>query len=167
MRKIIVNENTLKLLESIDNKPTFEEFQIQVKFLLKEMIMNPYTFKLNNFWIANGFNKNRVLNYLLKNNIIVSDDIDGVLEYKVPRLNFRRKLKIMYITFFEKNLPTKETPIEENDGGGGATTTGGVGTSGINHIDVPLFGKPIKQKKQASINETHDRIISIDVSEVE
>ena len=65
------------------------------------------------------------------------------VRYAVPKKNFNRNLKRLYIRLFEQNLPINE---EEGGAMGGATSADSSG-----QFSQPLFSKPVKQKPYTEV----------------
>jgi len=160
---------------------TFYSFYTNIRIFLSKLLKKPFDAEPSKMLKDNGFTKTRLINLLLKKGVITrnekvvvidTDDnkkrVEHQLKYSVLRANFERKIKRIYIQFFEKNLPPKN--INE-DGVGGATSAAccnnsapimplgsdvltrpaiGVGKAGkiINNIDpTKINGKTINECK--------------------
>jgi hypothetical protein len=160
---------------------TFYSFYTNIRIFLSNLLKKPFDAEPSKMLKDNGFTKTRLINLLLKKGVITrnekvvvidTDDnkkrVEHQLKYSVLRANFERKIKRIYIQFFEKNLPPKN--INE-DGVGGATSAAccnnsapimplgsdvltrpaiGVGKAGkiINNIDpTKINGKTINECK--------------------
>jgi hypothetical protein len=181
--RIIVEDREIKLIEAyLNGEVTYYQFLSQLKHFLRELLSHPSNPELSNFWKERGFSKNKLISFLLKVGLVEKDskvneeipeEVRMDICYRVPKQDFTKKSKRMFIKFFEVNLPNKtnenfsmisrpmyqpklkdSTPIdveeleEDGDAGGaigGATSTGSVGTDGNNTILMPLFG--ITKKK--------------------
>lgn len=62
------------------------------------------------------------------------------VKYRIPRKDYYRKMRNLYISLFEENI-VDGCPINEEGESGGATSADASG-----QYSVPLFGKPIKRK---------------------
>lgn len=126
-KKIIVGENAIKVFEAIENEMTYYSFLSNVKSFLKDLLNNPSTAKPSMELMAKGFNRSKLLSYLVNKGIITKDekivdeDENGNpqtavmnVKYKVPKKDFDKKMKKLYIGLFEKNLPE---PISHNQCG--------------------------------------------------
>ena len=109
-------------------------------------------------------------NMLHKQEKINDQDSDGnpttakmKVKFMVPKKNFDRKLRNLYIKLFEKNVPIKDVNIDECEGGAtGGTGTTSCGSVGTDSMPVqPVFGmmrgvsyNPKKKSKDKHIDET-------------
>lgn len=161
MKKIIIdNINLLKeAVELTNNEVMYNTFLWEVKAFLSNLLKEPISTTVSSFFSANNISKPTLLRLLLNNKIIereesVSDeDITNPkfkIKYKVPKKNFDRKVKKLYIKLFEKNLPEKEIPIEEDGGMGGATSA--AACNAVAPIG-PITSQPIKRKTIYITNE--------------
>lgn len=146
---IIIDESVLEELKN-DFEMTEYKFNGGVKKFLHDLLVDPINADTNDVLKANGLDRNTLIKHLrdcgmLTSNQHINDkDENGSprtatmkVRYSVPKKNFSRKLKRLFIRLFEENLP-----INEEDGGGGFISGGG--DSG--QFSQPLFGKPVKQK---------------------
>lgn len=69
------------------------------------------------------------------------------IKYKLPRKDYTKKMRNLYISLFESNI-VEGCPINEDGEGGGvmADMGGATNCSSSGQYTVPLFGKPIKKK---------------------
>lgn len=91
---------------------TFYAFQSNIRYFLNQLLKNPIDCKPNDFLTDRGFTKKKLINILLKRDIITrhekiddkdENNITYNVKYKVIRKNFERKLKRIYNKYFEKN----------------------------------------------------------------
>lgn len=147
-KKIIVTESALRIFEEIEKEMTYYSFLSNVKSFLKDLLNNPSTAKPSVELAAKGLNRGRLLSYLLNKGIIIKDekivdeDENGNpqtavmnIKYKVPKKNFERNMKKLYIKLFEKNVPENIPNIKNEDCGDGATNTTSSG-----QFSQPVFG---------------------------
>ena len=148
-RIIVIDESVVELLKN-DCKMTEFRFNSNVTKFLHDLLVDPINADTNDLMKANGLDRNTLLKYLRDSGLVTSKqhindkDENGnpkqatmKVRYAVPKKNFRRKLKRLYIRLFEENLP-----INEEDGGGGFISGGG----DAGQFSQPLFSKPVKQK---------------------
>lgn len=138
-KKIVLGKGLDLISEDIDNilqEVTFQAFSHGIKQFLAGLMDSPVDAKPNQLMIANGLNRSKLIGYLLRMGMLIKDekivdkDENGnpvtasmSIKFKIPKKDFDRKLKKLYIKLFEKNLPSKEeTPLEEEGGFGGATS---------------------------------------------
>lgn len=173
MRRILIKEDSIPLIKKINeanSEVTLYNFVSQIKAFIKELLDNPINNELNDFWKYNGFNKTRLINLLLNRGIIekedkLTDNATIIRKYKLGQGNNDRKVRKLYISLFEKNIPEKnsENKITEDgasgSGVGGGMTMGGAtgcdnaGTSGSNTISVPIFGVQRRKIYNANITD--------------
>ena len=90
---------------------TFYSFQSNIRYFLSQLLKNPIEAKPNSFLTDRGFNKKKLINILLKRDVITrhekikddNDDITYNVKYNIKRKNFEKKLKRIYSKYFEKN----------------------------------------------------------------
>lgn len=131
-RTIVISESMMKELnESFEM--TEWKFYSNIKQFLCDLLEDPVNASVPMILKEYGFGRYKLLSYLIRFGIVEKDetisdkDENGEpktatmkVKYKVPKKNFERNLKKLYIRLFEKNLPEKKTKIEED--GEGATT---------------------------------------------
>ena len=122
---------------------TFYSFLSNIKAFLGSLLKNPIKAEPNDFLKERGFSKAKLINILLKRDILrrhesIDDKeketkgINYKVTYKVVRHQFERKVRRIYNKYFENN----EDGIEE--------TTACGASSG--QYSMPLFGQPIRRK---------------------
>lgn len=128
--KVIIVKDLSVIKESYEPL-TFYAFQFSIKKFLSDLLNDPVNANVPDELLENGLTKKKALSYMINHEIIEKDssiddkDENGMpktpvmnIKYKIPKKDFGRKLKKMFIYFFEKNLPST---ISE-DGMGGATS---------------------------------------------
>ena len=116
-RVIIVKD--LSVIKESYEPLTFYAFQFSIKKFLSDLLNDPINANVSDDLSDRGLNKKRALSYMINHNIIEKDtsivdkDNDGepkeptmTVKYRVPKKDFAKKLKRMFIYFFEKNLPS-------------------------------------------------------------
>lgn len=120
---------------------TYYRFLSEVRFFLSKLLKNPITANVSDYLKERNFTKNNLIRVLLKRDVIERHEkvltpeksdkniVEYKVYYKVKRKDFERKIKKIYIQYFEKNVPEKGDINETSCGAcmGGATTTGSVG----------------------------------------
>jgi hypothetical protein len=166
--KIYFNEEQKKLLSEVmeigDRPITYHGFLTHVKKFLKELLTDPINAKVDNYLLTYGIYKPKLLQKLLKRNVIVKEEKiiekEGEkpvfsIKYKVLRMDFEKKLRRMFAELCEVNLPEKqnvEKNIEECDSGGmgGATSASAVNaTAPITPMGQPMRRTIYLTKEQA------------------
>lgn len=104
---------------------TFYRFMSEMKGFLGRLLKDPIVAQPSNYLKALGFSKTRIINLLLKKDILErnekiltpdktgEDKVKYAVTYKVRRQDFERKMKRIYSRYFEKNLPEKQ-PVNES-----------------------------------------------------
>lgn len=113
-------------MEMITN---FPDFYRHIRIFLSDLLTYPFKAEPSHYLKARGFNRARLIRLLLKKDVItekervtVKDTEDGrkkvehTLKYTVKRENFERKIKRIYIQFFEKNVINIKQETEEENG---------------------------------------------------
>lgn len=128
-KTIIVKD--LSVIKESYEPLTFYAFQFSIRRFLSELLNDPINANISDELTERGLTKKRVLSYMINHNIIekessINDKDENNnpkvptmnIRYKIPKNGFGRKLKKMFIYFFEKNVPST---ISE-DGCSGATS---------------------------------------------
>lgn len=156
MRTIIVNEHHKQVLEKcqvLNESLNLYSFISHIKGYIKRLLKDPVYAKTDDFLKEHGLGDEKLLQLLKDNNIIVKneriDTSDGkdkfVISYKVPKDNFKRKLKRLYSQLYEKNIVESTILKEEGEGAvgmGGATSADSSG-----QFSQPLFSEPLRRQK--------------------
>jgi 8-oxo-dGTP pyrophosphatase MutT (NUDIX family) len=114
-------------METNKDEVTFYEFFVKVKGFLKELLNNPIEAKPDVFFRKQGITKGMLMNKMMDRDIIHKDedikeitDDDGNLksyhhlQYKIPKKNFERKIRRLYMYFFENGKGKKITESAVN-----------------------------------------------------
>ena len=162
--QIVSKPKTIKLNESQLNeisdvtKLTEYKFYNNVQRFLSDLLRDPVGAKVPFLLQANNIARNQLLYHLKSNGIInrfqkISDkDSQGkpktarmVIKYSVPKKDFAKKMKRLFIDLVAKNVPqkiekmlTEECEISECDGGEASAGTTNCQSSGA--FVQPLFG---------------------------
>lgn len=121
---------------------TYYRFLSEVKGFLSRLLKNPINANVSEYLKERDFNKSKLIRVLLKRDVIERHEniltpeksdknvVEYTVYYKVKRKDFERKIKKIYIQYFEKNVPKKEDINETSCGAcmGGATSTSSVGS---------------------------------------
>lgn len=146
-KTIIIDENTAMMIAE-ELEMTEYRFNSAVKSFLHDLLVDPSNAKPSDILCVYGYSRSKLLRYLVnygivrKNEKINDKDENGEpksatmkVRYTVPKKNFDRKLKRLYIRLFEKNVPSHEGHIDEDGEAGGAT-----GSDASGQYSQPLFG---------------------------
>jgi 8-oxo-dGTP pyrophosphatase MutT (NUDIX family) len=162
--KVVQSAKTIKLYESQLNdisdvtKLTEYKFYNNVQRFLSDLLRDPVGAKVPFLLQANNIARNQLLYHLKSNGIInrfqkISDkDSQGkpktarmVIKYSVPKKDFAKKMKRLFIDLVAKNVPqkiekmlTEDSEISECDGGAAPAGTTNCQSSGA--FVQPLFG---------------------------
>lgn len=166
IRESINKTHTIVITESIaenianEMEMTEYKFNSNIKYFISQLLQDPVNAQPPAIFKFNGLKRSVLLAKMIKFGLItriekISDkDENGqpkratmLIKFKCPKKNFTKKLKKLYISLFEKNLPNKQ--INEEDGcAGGATSASSSGA-----FIQPAF--PIQRRKlPTEIEET-------------
>lgn len=151
-RKVLVTTEQCKILQEMteDMREEMTEFAFKsnVRAFLKSLIGNPLEAKPSLKLISKGLTKNKLLYHLINANVLQKEekikdtDENGnrvsptmSVKYKIPKENFDRKLRKLYIKLFDNN-DTKE--VDE------CTDAGSVGGSFVQ----PVFKEIVSRKSK-------------------
>lgn len=166
--KRVIFKNLKVLSEAIqeaNEEMTYFTFAHGIKTFLVDLLQNPTSAKPNLLLSAHKLNRSRLINLLIKFGIIEKDenivdkDEDGnpttatmSVRYKIPKKNFSRKVRKLFIKLFEKNLPEKQSLENKNirteDMGDGATNASSSG-----QFSQPLFNVQRREIYNTKPNE--------------
>lgn len=165
--RIVPKKKTIKLNESQLNelsdatKLTEYKFYNNVQRFLSDLLKDPVGAKVPFLLQANNIARNQLLYHLKSNGIInryqkISDkDSRGnpktarmIIKYSVPKKDFAKKMKRLFIDLVAKNVPEK---IDECDCGGAMGAT--AGNESMGQFSQPLFGVQ-RRKMTVEIDET-------------
>lgn len=156
MKKIYVNNKTLQeAVDYLNNDITFFGFLSHTKTFLKELLVNPINADVDDYLKDNGLDRKTLLGELMGRNIIEKEtkieNNNGVdrfmVSYKIPKRNFERKMRRLYISLFEKNEITESKIINETDCGG-VMQSGANNSVGGSNPDAGQFITPLKTNKK-------------------
>ena len=177
--RIVPRKKTIKLNESQLNelsdatKLTEYKFYNNVQRFLSDLLKDPVGAKVPFLLQANNIARNQLLYHLKSNGIInryqkISDkDSRGnpktarmIIKYSVPKKDFAKKMKRLFIDLVAKNVPEKiekmisedlGKDIDECDCGGAMGAT--AGNESMGQFSQPLFGVQ-RRKMPVEIDET-------------
>lgn len=177
--RIVPKKKTIKLNESQLNdlsdatKLTEYKFYNNVQRFLSDLLKDPVGAKVPFLLQANNITRNQLLYHLKSNGIInryqkISDkDSRGnpktarmIIKYSVPKKDFAKKMKRLFIDLVAKNVPEKienmisedlGKDIDECDCGGAMGAT--AGNESMGQFSQPLFGVQ-RRKMPVEIDET-------------
>lgn len=168
--KIVSKMKSIKLTESQINeiaevtKLTEYKFYNNVQRFLSDLLRDPVNAKVPFLLQANNITRNQLLYYLKSLDIIkrhekIKDrDSQGnpitakmVVRYSVPKKDFTKKMKKLFISLVAKNVPNKKEKALDECDGGAAPACGTADCSG--QYSQPLFGVQ-RRKMPNEIDET-------------
>ena len=164
MKTIKLNESQLKELSDA-TKLTEYKFYNNVQRFLSDLLRDPVGAKVPFLLQANNIARNQLLYHLKSNGIInrhqkISDkDSQGnpktakmIIKYSVPKKDFAKKMKKLFIALVAKNVPEKiEKMLNECEGGAPMGATAGDGSTGA--FVTSLSGVQ-RRKMPVEIDET-------------
>lgn len=158
-RVIIISEDVANDLKS-DLQMTEYKFNNAIKRFLHNLLVDPINAELPMVLSYNGLNRYSLLQQLKSIGLIqkkerISDkDENGddktatmQVKYAVPKKNFDRKLRNLYIKLFERNVPEKNINEE------GAVAAGTTNASSSGQFSQPIFGPPVRRSMPYETNE--------------
>ena len=154
-RKIIViTESAANMLKE-ETQMTEYKFNSAIKKFLHDLLVDPVNAQPPMIFKIYDFNRGKLIKYLIDNGLLIKTqkirdtDENGEpttammkIKFSVPKKDFERKLKKLYIKLFEKNVPEihREENIDETTACcGGTDAMGGNGAAGGAYT-APLFG---------------------------
>lgn len=151
---IVITESSASMLKE-EMQMTEYKFNSAIKKFLHDLLVDPVNAQIPTVFKFYDFNRGKLIKHLIDNDIVrksqqIRDtDENGnpvtammKVKFSVPKKNFDRKLKKLYIKLFEKNVPEihREENIDETTACCGATDAmGGNGATGGAYT-APLFG---------------------------
>ena len=158
---VLRNESKTFIIGEREAKMLIEELQMTeykfynaIKAFLHDLLVDPINAKPSYILATYGYNRHKLLAYLIKYNIIEKEekildkDENGKprpatmkVKYKVPKLNFDRKLKKLYIRLFERNIPQYNMDMVSEEGEAGGAT----GSDASGQYSQPVF--PIQRRE--------------------
>ena len=152
-KTIVISSNTVQMITE-ELEMSEYKFYNNIKHFLKSLLEDPINTTVPLLLKKYGIIRSKLLRELLNFNIIEKEerindkDENGeaktatmMIKYRVPKKNFDRKLKKLYIKLFEKNLPVRK--LRNEDGATGCDASG--------QYSSPLFG--VQRREMADIIE--------------
>lgn len=159
----IIDEQTAQLIAE-ELQMSEYKFYNAIKSFLHDLLVDPVYAKPSSILTAYGYTRGKLLQYLLRYNIVEKDekiidtDENGnpkaatmKVKFKVPKKNFDRKLKRLYIRLFERNVPQTEVVSEDGE------ASGATGSDASGQYSQPVFGmqrRDIYNVKEATTTST-------------
>jgi hypothetical protein len=162
MKKIYVNTEILnEAVSYLNNEITFFGFLSHTKSFLKKLLTSPLNADLDSYLKDNGIERSEFINELIKFNIIEKEskleEVNGKdmfkVSYKVPKRNFERKMRRLYISKFEKNEVNENININED----GATSCGSAMQGGGLNPDSGQYTTPLGKVQRRKIYVTNEQ----------
>lgn len=159
MRTIYIKEDILKeAVDYINDEITFFGFLSHVKHFLKQLLTNPLHAEIDDYLVKNNLTREKLINLLIENGIVEKEtkinDIDGhdkfMISYKIPKRNFERKMKRLYISLYEKNEITESILFE--------TDCAGAMQGGGTNPDAGQFVQPLGKVLRRKIYVTEEQM---------
>lgn len=158
----IDNRKVIVITEEMANRLNDEFIMTEYKFyntikkFLHDLLADPVNAEVPYILQHYGYNRYKLINLLKVNKLLLKDekildkDENGEpktatmkIKYKVPKKNFDRKLRNLYIKMFEKNVPNNEHFISE-DGCCGVMAGGSTNAESSGQFSEPVF--PMQRK---------------------
>lgn len=154
MKHIYVNNEILKeAVDYLNDEITFFGFLSHVKFFLKQLLHDPINANVDEYLEKHNIQRNDLINKLLERGIIIKEtniiDINKSdkfsISYKIPKKNFERKIRRLFISLFEKNEIQESTLFEDGASSCGSCMQGGGGNPDSGQYVKP-FGNIQRRK---------------------
>lgn len=155
-RTIMIDEAVMMEIAD-DANMTEYKFNSNIKHFLHDLLVNPSGAKIPFIFKINGVNRNRMIYFLKKFGLpkkierISDKDSEGkpkkatmMVKYQVPKKDFDRKLKKLFIRLFEDNCSEVNNITEDGEG---ATTC----DASSGQFSQPLF--PLQRGKMYHMDE--------------
>lgn len=152
-KTIVISSNTAQMITE-ELEMSEYKFYNNIKHFLKSLLEDPINTTVPLLLKKYGIIRSKLLKELLNLNIIEKEerindkDENGgsktatmMIKYRVPKKNFDKKLKKLYIKLFEKNLPARKLRTED----------GATGCDASGQYSSPLFG--VQRREMADIIE--------------
>ena len=133
-RTIVISENVVKQLNE-ELEMTEYKFNNNIKKFLSDLLADPVNAKPSFLLLRNGLTRSRLLRLMSNIGMIERDDkisdtdengqpktATMMIKFRVPKKNFDRKLRKLWIRLFERNLPERKHTEELNEDGEGAVS---------------------------------------------
>ena len=143
---IVISENMARQLNE-ELEMTEYKFNNNIRKFLSDLLADPVNAKPGFLLMRNGLTRSRLIRLMMSVGMIERDekisdtDEDGqpktatmMVKFRIPKKNFDRKLRKLWIRLFERNLPEKKHSVEINEEGEGATSANASG-----QFSQPLF----------------------------
>lgn len=132
---------------------TMYSFESHLKSFLKSILTDPVNGDIDDFFKENGISKSNLIKSLKKMGMLeVEEKIDDEtgqatmkIQYKVPKKNFDRNLRKLYIRYFERNVPPRQKQEQNITEDGEAPMAGATNTSSSGQYSQPVF--PMQRRK--------------------
>lgn len=170
-RTIVITEDIFRELQDCDELCMSEyKFNSNIKHFLSNLLADPSNAQPSPILLKYGLKRSKLIPLLLNNGMLcksekISDkDENGdfktatmKIRFKVPKKDFKHKLKKLYIKIFERNVPSDSSYgvndyiMEDGEGAMGGCGATGADASGA--FEQPLFGVQ-RRKMPTNISET-------------
>ena len=163
MRTIYVKSDVLKeAVDYLNNEMTFFAFFSHVKSFLKELLVKPLSSDIDDYLKEHGIERGYLIRELINRHIIEKETkIESQngedrfsVSYKIPKRNFERKMRRLYMSWYEKNEIDESKFISED---GGATSCGSAMQGGGLNPDSGQYTTPIGSVQRRKIYITKEQ----------
>lgn len=159
MKTIYVNNKVLQeAVDYLNDEITFFGFISHVKHFLKQLLLSPSTADIDEYLKKHGLDRKELVNLFIEKGVVEKEtkienkgDKDKfILTYKIPKQNFERKLRRIYISLFEKNEISESIALKETD-------CGGVMQAGGSNPDSGQYTTPLGRVQRRKIYLTKEQ----------
>ena len=157
-RIIKIDESMYRLIKE-EAEMTEYRFTSNLKSFLRQLLDDPVNAQPTELFKMYGYSRSKLINMLIRNGIVEKDekisdkDENGepktatmMVKFKVPKKDFKHKIKKLYIKLFERNVPSKRV---DEDGECGALSAASSG-----EYSCPVF--PMVKREIYGVDESTD-----------
>ena len=163
---IVISEAMVKVLNE-EFEMTEYKFNHNIRQFLSDLLADPVNAKPSEMLMRNGFTRSKLLRLMQSVGMIERDDkisdtdengqpktATMMVKFRVPKKNFDRKLRKLWIRTFERNLPERKVNLTEE--GEGATAADASG-----QFSQPVF--PMQRRKMPVETEIEEATATTNV----
>lgn len=163
---VVLSEAQVRMINE-ELELTEYKFYNNVKKFLSDLLADPVNARPTDMLLSNGLTRSKLLRYLMSVGLLERDEklsdtdefgqpknVTMMVKFRVPKKNFDRKLRKLWIRLFERNLPPRKSHEELNEEGEGATSADASG-----EFVQPLFG--VQRRKMPSEVEEATATITV------
>lgn len=166
-RKVIVVTESMADILKKEIEMTEYKFQVGIKKFLHDLLVDPVNAQVPDVFRYYDYNRSRLISLLRSNDLLrkserISDkdefgnDKTATMQvkYRVPKKNFDRKIRNLYIKMFERNIPSPSYEDTELSEDSGAAMCGATSADSSGQFSQPVF--PLQRRTMYGNNEIEE-----------